>query len=155
MKTYNKDLTQELNVNDLDLNLGYLKHCERITILPPQAEILEQGHYEVVAEYENGGQDVEWIIDQPYVPAKEREQIVEEYQVYIPYTEAYLHNKEIKTQIQSFQEHLTNSDFQVLKYIEGYLDEKHFNIIKQSRQHCRDEIKRLTAELWPEEETDE
>ena len=152
MKIYTQDLKTELKMEDLDLSLGFLKECEDVTIIPATEEILEEGHYEVVKTYENGGQDVEWIVDQPYVPKKEEERITKSYKVYVPYSENYFHNKPIKEQITSYQEYLTKTDFQILKYIEGELDEKDFISIRDSRKHCREEIKKLQTQLKPESE---
>lgn len=89
MRVFNQDRTQELQ--DYDLNLGYIQndgivthhdavivHHDRVTehhaaiITHHEAVVIhhdavahveEQGHYEVVAEYPNGGKDVRWVVD--------------------------------------------------------------------------------------------
>ena len=65
IKVYDKTKTNILE--EYDLNLGYLqddfiiKHHNKIEGQK------EEGHYEIVAEYENGGKDVNWIIDKEYI----------------------------------------------------------------------------------------
>ena len=152
MKIYAQDLITELKREDLDLSLGYLKNCENVTITPATKEIAEEGHYEIIKTYENGGQDVAWVVDQPYVSASEEERVTEEYQIYIPFSENHFHNKRLKDDINAYQAYLTKTDFQILKYIEGELDEADFLSIKAARKHCREEIKKLQTQLKPESE---
>lgn len=90
MKVYNQDKTQILET--YDLNLGKLVN-DIITINQPEiAEIKEQGHYVTLAEYPNGGKDVEWVVDiegVAYQPAKTYEENI---LVYIPFTQNELLN---------------------------------------------------------------
>ena len=88
MKIYNKDKTLQL-INP-DLKLGRLiadtmrVHIGEVQTIPPI------GHYEVVAEYENGGKDVKFVEDiagTEYQPAQEYN---EDILIYIPYTDAEL-----------------------------------------------------------------
>ena len=93
MRVFNADKTQVLE--DYDLSLGRLEPDEIIThhdaVIVHHQEIVvhhdavvrhhdavvvhhdavqhveEQGHYEVIAEYPNGGKDVRWVIDVPGV----------------------------------------------------------------------------------------
>ena len=89
MRVFNKNKTIELT--EYDLRKGYLcddklfvKHHDAIEAVE------EQGHYEVVKEFPNGGKTVEWVVDVPAVEAKEAYDEYEEIQVYIPYTEEEL-----------------------------------------------------------------
>lgn len=50
----------------------------------------EQGHWETIAEYPNGGKDVDWIVDVPGVEAQEAWDEYEDIYRYIPYTEEEL-----------------------------------------------------------------
>lgn len=89
MRVFNEDKTQELQ--DYDLNVGHIQNDQIIThhdavivhhdaiVVHHDAVIVhhdaivahhdavasvpEQGHYEVVAEYQNGGKDVRWVVD--------------------------------------------------------------------------------------------
>ena len=88
MKIYNKDKTQILE--NVDLNLGRLEP-DTIEVFEPEVQgIEEQGHYEVVAEYPNGGKDVKWVVDVAGVEYKPARTILEPIQIYIPYTDAEL-----------------------------------------------------------------
>lgn len=88
MKVYNEDKTQILT--KYDLNKGYLKQDTIIRHIPEVVAVEEQSHYEVIAEYPNGGKDVEKIIDVKAVEGVPAHDETEEIQVYIPYTEEEL-----------------------------------------------------------------
>lgn len=91
MKIYNQDKSQVLN--NPDLNKGYLVYDKIISkILPAKEEIAEQGHYEVIKEYKNGGKDVEWVVDVEGQEAREEQVIYEDIQIYIPFTEEQMLN---------------------------------------------------------------
>ena len=85
MRVFNEDKTQELK--EYDLNKGHLK-LDKLFIRHHEAveEIKEQWHYETIAEYPNGGKDVEKIIDVPYQAPQEEYDEYEDIYVYIPYT---------------------------------------------------------------------
>ena len=84
MRVFNQDKTQQLTT--YDLSKGRLVGDTIKTIIPAIEGQDEVGHYETVAEYPNGGKDVKWVIDQPYIaPQTEREE-EEQIQVYIPFT---------------------------------------------------------------------
>ena len=89
MRVFNEDKTQELK--EYDLNKGHLK-LDKLFIRHHEAveEIKEQWHYETVAEYPNGGKDVEKIIDVPYQAPQEEYDEYEDIYVYIPYTDEEL-----------------------------------------------------------------
>ena len=81
----------ELIEGQINLELGYLKP-ESIISIHHEAikETKEVGHYEVIAEYPNGGKDVAWIIDVPGIEAKEAWDEYEDIQRYVLYTEEEL-----------------------------------------------------------------
>ena len=81
----------ELTEEEVNLELGYLKP-ESIVSVHHEAteETKEVGHYEVIAEYPNGGKDVAWIIDVPGIEAKEAWDEYEDIQRYVLYTEEEL-----------------------------------------------------------------
>lgn len=136
MKVYNKDKTQELQ--EYDLSKGYLrpdklliKHCEKIE---------EQGHYETLAEYENGGKEVEWVVD---VAGQEEHDEYEDIQVYIPYTEKELAQMEIA----ELKGKLYDTDYQAIKFAEGELTEEEYAPIREQRRAWREEINELESKL--------
>ena len=52
-------------IEDWDLELGKLVPESRDVTFRYEVTQQEQGHYEVTAEYPNGGKDVKWVIDVP------------------------------------------------------------------------------------------
>lgn len=89
MRVFNENKTIELTAYDLEK--GYLK-ADKIFVKHHEAvqAVAEQGHYETIAEYPNGGKDVEWVVDVAKVEAKEAWDEYEDIQVFIPYTDAEL-----------------------------------------------------------------
>ena len=69
-----------------DLTLGYLTDSTEEIIHPAVEGVEEQWHYETVAEYPNGGKDVQKVVDRPGVKAQEEwvEQVP--IQKYVRYT---------------------------------------------------------------------
>ena len=55
-----------------DLSLGKLQ-SEQLLVAhhPAVAAVTQQGHYETLAEYENGGKDLKFVVDVPGVEAKD------------------------------------------------------------------------------------
>lgn len=84
MRVFNQDKTQEITT--YDLSKGRLVDDTITTTIQAVQGQEEIGHYEVVATYPNGGQDVKWVVDQPYIKAQAERKEVEEIQVYIPFT---------------------------------------------------------------------
>ncbi|MCM1437797.1 MAG: hypothetical protein NC131_01105 [Roseburia sp.] len=96
MRIFNVTKTQELHENELNLEIGYLK-ADRLFIAHHEAvsEMKEQGHYETIKEYPNGGKDLKWVVDVPAIEAKDAWDEYEDIQVYVPYTEAELSEKQL------------------------------------------------------------
>ena len=110
MKVYNQDKTEILT--EYDLEKGYLQADKRFIKRHKAVKAVEeQGHYETVKEYPNGGKDVEWIIDVPGVDAKEAYDEYEDIQVYIPYNEKELAGFEIA----ELKAKLCATDYQAIK----------------------------------------
>lgn len=87
MEIYNEEM--EL-IEDPDLELGYLKDSTRIVHHEAVEGVEEEWHYEVIAEYPNGGKDVEKVIDVEGVEASEAWDEEVPIKLYIPYTEEEL-----------------------------------------------------------------
>lgn len=88
MRIFNEN---NVEITSPDLTLGYLKedkifvqHHDAIEFVP------EVWHYEVVAEYPNGGKDVAKVIDTPTVQAQEAWDEYEDIQRYVLYTKEEL-----------------------------------------------------------------
>lgn len=69
-----------------DLTKGYLKPETRTIHHDSVAGVEEVSHYETIAEYPNGGKDVQKIVDVPGVAAKEAYDEEVEVQRYVLYT---------------------------------------------------------------------
>lgn len=70
-----------------DLSLGYLVEEEMfVAHHDAVAAVNEKSHYEVIAQYENGGKDVERVVDVPGVEAREAWDEYETILRYHPYT---------------------------------------------------------------------
>lgn len=147
MKIYNEDKTQELVAKECDLSLGCLKTETEVIHHEAQEEQEEQGHYEIVAEYENGGQDIEWIVDVPGIEGHEAYDETIQYQIYHLYTEAELEIIQCDEQIAYHQNQLLESDFKAIKYAEGLYSEEEYAPIKQQRQMHRQTINELNARI--------
>jgi hypothetical protein len=80
-----------------DLEKGYLKNDVLLIKHHSAVEAVEeQGHYEVVAKYPNGGQDVDWVVDVPGIEGQEAWDETEDILRYIPYTELELKIREFE-----------------------------------------------------------
>lgn len=92
-----------IEIKSPDLEKGYLKNDSLFVMHHEEIKAVEEvGHYEVIAEYENGGKDVEWVIDTPGVEAVEAWDEYEEILRYIPYTETELKLREYEKSRQPF-----------------------------------------------------
>ena len=140
MRVFNKDKTVELT--EYDLTKGrlvpdelFVAHHEAVKAFP------EVGRYVVTKEYPNGGKVVEWVVDIPGVEARAAYDEYENIQVYIPYTEAELAAFEIV----ELKNKLAETDYQAIKYAEGFLGEEEYADMKGQRQAWRDRINELEA----------
>lgn len=77
--------------------------------------VAEQGHFETVAEYPNGGKDVEWIVDVPGVEAKQAWDEYEDILRFLPFTPVQL----TQNQIAELKQKLFATDYKILKIVEG------------------------------------
>lgn len=88
MKIYNQEKTQI--IDNPDLTKGYLKQDQLVHHIEAQEEVEEKFHYRTIAEYANGGKDVEKVIDVVGKPAIEEHDEYEDIQVYVLYTQEEL-----------------------------------------------------------------
>ena len=116
MKVYNKEKTNILE--EYDLSLGYLKEDIIINHIDKVEAVEEQGHYETIKEYENGGKDIKWIVDVEKVEAVEEQDIEEKIQIYIPYTEIELLKINANIKIQELKQFLSDTDYIIIKMYE-------------------------------------
>lgn len=78
-------------IDGYDENLGRLVPEKILSMRHPAVVAVEEiSHYEVVAEYPNGGKDVALVVDRPGVPASEAWDEYEDILRFIPFTEEEL-----------------------------------------------------------------
>ena len=113
MRIFNTD---NIELIEPDLTKGKLVSEKRfVTHHEAIEEILEVGHYNVIAEYPNGGKDVEWVVDNPGTPAQEAWDEYEDILRFIPFTEIELAGNRIT----ELKQKLQDTDFHILKIVEG------------------------------------
>lgn len=113
MRIFNND---NIELIEPDLTKGKLVSEKRfVTHHEAIEEIIEVGHYNVIAEYPNGGKDVEWVVDIPGTPAQEAWDEYEDILRFIPFTEAEL----ATNRITELKQKLQDTDFHILKIVEG------------------------------------
>lgn len=152
MKVYNKDKTNILE--EYDLSLGYLKEDIIINHIDKVEAVEEQGHYETIKEYSNGGKDIKWIVDVKKIDAVEEQNIEEKIQVYIPYTEIELLKINANIKIQELKKFLSDTDYIVIKLYEKTLFgdsiismmQEYSSVLKE-REAARKEINKLEESI--------
>ena len=153
MRYFNENKTKELREEDLDYNKGTI--VEDVLIIhheeqPEIKEIPEQGHYETIREYPNGGKDVKWVIDVPGVKGQSKKEAYDEEEkiyVYKSYSNLFLREKELSQEMSSLKQQLSDTDYKLLKYLEGYYTEEEYAPIKAEREGLREQIRTLEKEI--------
>jgi len=147
MKVYNQEKTEILE--NYDLEKGYLK--EDFIEVPEVEAVKEEGHYETIREYSNGGKDVKWVVDVEGVEYQPAHQ--EEILVYIPYTEKELQTIANQNELADVLQHLIDTDYVSNKLIEA-INETELNQLKQKyakvltqRRKWRERANELKKEL--------
>ena len=103
-------------LDSYDETKGYLKKdslfvCHHETV----EAVAEEGHWETIAEYPNGGKDVDWIVDVPGVEAKEAWDEYEDILRFVPFSPEQL----AKNEITQLKQKLSDTDYKILKIVEG------------------------------------
>ena len=138
MRIFDETKTNELK--EIDTKKGYLVE-DKLLIASHNAieAVEEQGHYETVKEYANGGKDVKWVVDAPGVEAKDAWEEYEDINVFIPYTVKQL----VEIEIAELKQKLAATDYQAIKYAEGAMSAEEYQPIKAQRQEWRNRINQL------------
>ena len=144
MKIYNKEKNKILKESELNFESGYLKEDVKITHYDEKKEIKEEGHYETIAEYPNGGKDVKWIIDKPGIEHSDARDEKENILVYIPFTENEMKINKNNKIINESKFFLDSTDYIISKISEKRLlgldvtnDLKKYNDILIKREEAR------------------
>lgn len=138
-------LGNEKMLDDLDLDAGFLKE-ERILIARHKAIEArdEEGHYEVVKEYPNGGVDVKWIVDTPAIEAKEAYDEYETILRYAPFAEKDLDQRKIL----ELKQKLSETDYCIIKIMEGSSTEEEYSDVISERKKWRRMINELENKTY-------
>lgn len=81
---YNENMER---IEHPDLTMGYLKPSTRTEHHEAVQGVEEKWHYETIAEYPNGGKDVQKVVDVPGVAAQAAWDEEIPIQIYVPYTQ--------------------------------------------------------------------
>ena len=87
---YNENMER---IENPDLTLGYLRPGTRTVHHDVVEGVTEGWHYETIAEYPNGGKDVQKVIDVPGVAAQAAWDEEIPIQIYVPYTQEEERNR--------------------------------------------------------------
>lgn len=138
-------LGNEKVLDDLDLDAGFLKE-ERILIAKHKAIEArdEEGHYEVVKEYPNGGVDVKWIVDTPAIEAKEA---YDEYETILRYTQ-FAEKDLDQRKILELKQKLSETDYCIIKIMEGSSTEEEYSDVISERKKWRQMINELENKTY-------
>lgn len=140
------------DINDIlidapDFTKGRLVTDRRLVAHHEAVEaVAEQGHYETIAVYPNGGEDVEWIVDVPGVEAKDAWDEYEDIYRFIPFTTSEL--CEIK--IAELKMKLSETDYHIIKVVEGAMALEDCADVIAQRAEWRREINELEETLRAE-----
>jgi hypothetical protein len=138
-------LDEQNNVlESIDEAKGYLQKDSLFVCHHEAVEaVREQGHWETIKEYPNGGKDVEWVIDVPAVEAKEAWDEYEDILRFVAYTAKEL----AEFQIAKLKQKLSNTDYNILKIVEGAATLAEMGDVIKQRAQWRKEINNLEREL--------
>ena len=103
----------------------------------------EVSHYVVIREYENGGRDVEKVVDVPGSLAKPAWDEEVEEDTFVEFTEKELTNIRIDELICL----LESTDYKAIKFAEGELTEEEYASTRELRRSYRAEINELQEKL--------
>lgn len=139
MKIYNEEKTQELNYEELNLELGYLKSDKLLIAHHNAVEAREAVYEDRIVKEANGGVSVYKEIIFPAVEAKEAWDEFDVIQVYVPYTKKELAGREIA----SLKAKLSATDYQAIKFAEGEMTREEYAETKAKRAEWRKRINEL------------
>lgn len=113
MRIFDKHDRELQGINE---NSGYLVKDSRFLMRHEAVEArAEKGHWETVKEYPNGGKDVEWVIDEPAMEAKEAWDEYEPILRFVEFTQSEIGQR----RIEELKGLLQSTDYMILKVIEG------------------------------------
>lgn len=138
----------DVEITAPDLEKGYLK-ADSLFIMHHEAveAIEEQGHWEIIAEYPNGGKDVEWVVDVPGIDAKEPWDEYEDIHRFVRFTP----KEQAEYKIYGLKLKLRETDYVAIKIVEGAATLEDYAKIIAQRAEWRAEINALETVLMEEQ----
>lgn len=143
MKIYNKDKVQELNREELDFEKGRLVSDRLLIAHHDAVEAREAVYEDRVVEEENGFHTIYKDLASPALQAQEAWDEYEDIQVYVPYTEKELTEREIRV----LKAKLSETDYQAIKFAEGEMTANEYAETKAKRIAWRARINELEEVL--------
>lgn len=133
-----------IEIKEPDISKGYLINDSLFLCHHEATESKEEeGHYETVKEYPNGGKDVRWVVDKPAVQAIEAWDEYEEIKRYVKFTDSELAQNRI-TELKNL---LLETDYHIFKIVEGAATQSECKEIIDQRAQWRKEINELEEQL--------
>lgn len=127
-----------------DLEAGHLVPKRILVAHHDAMEAVEEvSHYEVIAEYEGGGKDVQRVVDIPGIAARDAWDEYEDVYRYVPYTAA----ERAKMRIEVLKAQLAETDYAVIKIAEGAATAADYAELIAQRQTWRAEINDLEGQI--------
>ena len=148
MKIYLED--KKTIIENPDLTKGRIIDDTREITIEEIPFIKEEGHYITIKEYDNGGKDIEWVVDKPaqsYVPSRVEEEEIKVYKIYSKEELIEVAKGKIRKEILKYKKLLIETDFYTMKFLEGALEEEEFNKRKIERAGYRLRINQLESEI--------
>lgn len=122
MKIFNEEKMQELNKEELDFELGFLKADKRLIAHHDAVTAREAVYADRIVEEENGGISVYKDLVTPAVEAKEAWDEYEDIQLYVPYTEEELKERadkkrhaELKAELEKVMEDIGQEQLGIVR----------------------------------------
>ena len=116
---YNENME---HIENPDMTLGYLKSGTRVEHHNAIEGVTEVWHYETIAEYPNGGKDVQRVVDVPGVEAKPAWDEEIPIQIYVPYTQEELDRMEAEMNKPTTEERVAQLEAQNETLLECLLE---------------------------------
>ena len=110
------------HIENPDLTLGYLRPSTRTEHNEAVEGVTEVWHYETVAEYPNGGKDVQRVVDVPGVEEKPAWDEEIPIQIYVPYTQEELDRMEAERNKPTTEERVAQLEAQNETLLECLLE---------------------------------
>lgn len=122
-----------IEIKNPDLSIGYLKNDTLVVHHDAVDYVKEESHYEVIAEYPNGGKDLKKVVDVVGTEAKDAYDENIEIQRYILYTEQELEQKFISVKDNKILESKTALSDYLQNHPLQWSDGKYYSVTSEKQ----------------------